>query len=183
MCNERDHFVLLDRDGVINKDLPGSVCSIDDFELLPGAGEAIAELNRKGYRAIVITNQACVGRGDLMPADLDGIHRLMLEQIAKADGKIDSIYVCPHIDADYCDCRKPRPGLIEQAYADYGFDRETTWMVGDSDRDIEAALAAGCRAALVHSGKQVQAPLQTGVSVFGNLPAFVRHLEERQKQT
>jgi phosphoglycolate phosphatase-like HAD superfamily hydrolase len=56
-------------------------------------------------------------------------------------------------------------------------------MVGDSDRDIEAALAAGCRAALVHSGKQVQAPLQTGVSVFGNLPAFVRHLEERQKQT
>jgi D-glycero-D-manno-heptose 1,7-bisphosphate phosphatase len=183
MSDERHYFVLLDRDGVINRDVPGSVCSIDDFELLPGAGEAVAELNRKGYGAIVITNQACVGRGDLASAELDGIHRLMLEQITEAGGIIDNIYVCPHIDEDDCNCRKPRPGLIEQAHAEYGFDRAATWMVGDSDRDVEAALTAGCRAALVRSGKPVQAALQTGVTVFDNLSDFVRDLEDRQKQS
>ena len=69
-----NHCVLLDRDGVINRDLPGSVCSPVEFEILPGAGEAIAELNRKGYHVLVITNQACVGRGDLTADGLEAVH-------------------------------------------------------------------------------------------------------------
>jgi len=180
MQDDRDRFVLFDRDGVINKDLPGSVCSVDDFELLPGAADAIAAANRKGYRVLVITNQACVGRGDLSAAELDAIHRLMLEQVAAAGGVIDAIYVCPHTDADACECRKPRPGLIEQAYEDYGFDRANTWMIGDAVRDAEAALAAGVRPALVLSGKRLAEPLATEVTVFDNLRAFVRQLENRR---
>ena len=181
MPDDTGRFVLLDRDGVINEDLPGSVCSLDDFKLLSGAAAAIAEMNRKSYRVLVITNQACVGRGDLAESELEVMHRLMLEQIADAGGAIDAIYVCPHTDEDDCDCRKPRPGLIEQAHADYGFDRATTWMVGDSPRDVEAALAAGCRAALVRSGKRMPSGVRTGVTVFDNLSAFVRQLEGQRK--
>jgi len=175
------HFVLLDRDGVINKNRPGSVCSVDDFELLAGAADAIAALNRKGYRGLVITNQACVGRGDLSSTELDAIHRLMLEQVAEAGGEIEAIYVCPHRDEDECDCRKPKPGLIMQAHADYGFDLAATWMIGDSPRDAEAALAAGCRAALVRSGTRLRTTPRTGVTVFDNLSAFVRQLEDRRQ--
>lgn len=180
MPDDQDGFVLFDRDGVINRDLPGSVCSVDDFELLPGAADAIAAVNRKGYRVLVITNQACVGRGDVSAAELDAIHRLMVEQVAAAGGVIDAIYVCPHTHADDCDCRKPRPGLIEQAHQDYGFDRTDTWMVGDAMRDVEAALAAAIRPALVRSGKPLPEPLRTGVTVFDNLSAFVRQLENRR---
>lgn len=180
MPDDRARFVLLDRDGVINRDLPGSVCSVDDFDMLPGAAAAIAAINRKGYRVLVITNQACVGRGDLSAAELGAIHRLMLGHVAAAGGAIEAIYVCPHTDEDDCDCRKPRPGLIEQAHAEYDFDRAATWMVGDSSRDIEAALAAGCRAALVRSGKRLDPGLRTGVTVFDNLSAFVQQLEVRR---
>ena len=180
MSDNTARVVLLDRDGVINIDRPGSVCRVDDFELLPGAADAVADMNRMGYRVLVITNQACVGRGDLPAAELDAIHRLMLRQVSEAGGEVDAIYVCPHRDEDDCNCRKPRPGLIEQAHVDYGFDRAATWMIGDSPRDAEAALAAGCRAALVRSGQRLQTPPGTGVTVFDNLSAFVRQLEERR---
>jgi D-glycero-D-manno-heptose 1,7-bisphosphate phosphatase len=181
MPSDARHCVLLDRDGVINRDLPGSVCSVADFEMLPDAAAAIAAMNRKGYRVLVITNQACVGRGDLAAAELDAIHALLLEQVAAAEGAIDAIYVCPHTDEDGCDCRKPKPGLIEQAHAKYGFDRAATWMLGDSPRDVEAALAAGCRAGLLRSGG-VPLPLRTGVTVFDNLSTFVRQLEDRRER-
>ena len=176
-----NHCVLLDRDGVINRDLPGSVCSSSDFEMLPGAGEAIAELNRKGYHVLVITNQACVGRDDLTAAGLEAIHLLMQRQVARHGGNIERIYVCPHVDEDHCDCRKPRTGLVDRAYEDYGFERAETWMIGDSERDIEAALRAGCQPALVRTGKNAAGDLDLGVPVFDDLAHFAREIEDRRK--
>jgi len=170
--------VLLDRDGVINRDLPGSVCSTSDFELLPGAARAIAEMNRKGYHVLVITNQACVGRGDLTPAGLEAIHRLLQRRLAGHGGRIERFYVCPHTDADNCDCRKPRTGLIERARADYGFQPAATWMVGDSARDIEAALGAGCRPGLVRTGNGVDGNLHAHVREFEDLSEFARELRD-----
>ncbi len=171
---------MLDRDGVINRDLPGSVCRVEDLEMLPDVGAAIAALNRQGYGVLVITNQACVGRGDLTLDELDAIHERMLAEIAAEGGRVDAIYVCPHTDEDNCDCRKPRPGLIEQAARDYGFDRADTWMVGDSERDVIAAHAAGCRAALVRSGKRLDMPKRNNVPVFDKLLQFAHALARTQ---
>ena len=147
------HYVVLDRDGVINVERPGSVLSREAFELLPGAAEAIAELNRKGYSVLVITNQGCVGRGELELDELEAIHAQMLDEVTQAGGHIDDTYVCPHIDEDGCDCRKPKPGLINRARGDYDFDSAVTWFIGDTVRDVGAVSNAGCRFGLVTSGQ------------------------------
>ena len=180
MGENASHYVLLDRDGVINVDLPGSVLSREEFELLPGAAEAIAELNRKGYRVLVITNQGCVGRGELQPAGLEAIHEKMLNEVAHAGGHIDEIYVCPHIDEDGCDCRKPKPGLINRARSDYDFDPAVTWFVGDTARDVGAAKNAGCRPGLIRSGHQGAEDFDDNLSVFDDLSHFARELEARR---
>lgn len=142
MMEQAINYILLDRDGVMNKVLPGSVCRVKDFELLPNVADAIAKANVKAYRVLVITTQACVGRGDLDARELGGIHRKLLRDFGHSGGTISGIYVCPHTDDDDCACRKPRPGLIEQAQADHGFDPAVTWMLGDSNRDAEAAVRA-----------------------------------------
>lgn len=175
--------VLLDRDGVINRDKPGSVRSVDDFELLPGAAGAIAELNRKGYHVLVVTNQACVGRGDLAMAGLEAIHQELRRQLKILGGRIDRFYVCPHVDEDACTCRKPLPGLIESARKDYRFDPAATWMVGDSSRDVEAARRAGCRAALVLTGKPLSDTRYTDVPIYDDLAHFARELEDLRNGT
>ena len=169
-------YVLLDRDGVINRDLPGSVLHRRDFELLPGVGEAIAQINRKGYGVLVLTNQACVGRGELSRPELDEIHDLMRRLIAEKGGRIADIFVCPHVDTDNCDCRKPRPGLVQRAQVRYSFDPPETWMVGDAGRDIEAALNAHCRPALVRTGKGAATTVSATVPVFTDLAHFARDL-------
>ncbi len=168
--------VLLDRDGVINRDRPGSVCELGQFEMLPGAADAISRLSHAGYQVIVVTNQACVGRGDLSPEELTRIHRMLDQEVNAAGGHLAAILVCPHTDADGCACRKPKPGLIEQARARYAFEPGDTWMVGDSMRDVEAALSAGCRPALVRSGKPLPDELPAGLPVFADLAGFVDRL-------
>lgn len=177
MSADTKAFVLLDRDGVINRDLPQSVLRVEDFELLPGAAEAIAKLNDEAYRVLVITNQACVGRGDLTAEGLAAIHALMLDRVAAAGGHITGIYVCPHTDKDACDCRKPRPGLIERARDEHGFEPAETWFAGDSERDVRAAVAAGCLPVLLRSGKPL-ASLPDDVPVFDDLTRFASALSE-----
>lgn len=146
-------YVLLDRDGVLNVDRPGSVCSLAELEMLPDVADAVAEINRKGYGVLVVTNQACVSRGDLDPEELERIHLEIERRISAASGAIEGWYVCPHGDGDKCECRKPAPGLILKARLDKGFSCPDTWMIGDAPRDIQAALAAGCRPGLVLTGK------------------------------
>lgn len=171
-----DRFVLLDRDGVINRDLPQSVCSIKDFELLPNSTMAIAALCGLGYRVIVITNQACVGRGHLTLEELRHIHGRLGDEVAGVGGYITDIFVCPHTDVDECSCRKPKPGLILAAADKYAIDLPATWFVGDTLRDVEAALAAGCRPALVRSGKRFESPGTMSVPIFQDLNAFAAAL-------
>lgn len=174
-------YVLLDRDGVINQDRPGSVLSRAEFALLERVPDAIALLNRMGYRVLVVTNQACVGRGDLSREELDAIHALMREKIAAAGGHIDEIYVCPHTDEDDCECRKPRTGLIDRARRDFGFIAEDTWLIGDDLRDIEAATAAGCRPAIVYTGKLSEDQLPGGVTAHRDLMNFAEHVADTEQ--
>ncbi|CAA7614505.1 HAD-IIIA family hydrolase [Magnetospirillum sp. SS-4] len=137
--------VLLDRDGTLNVRMPQAryVCSWTDWRWLPGALDALAALNRAGYRVILITNQPGLARGALDPATLDDIHARMMAETEAAGGRIDAIYFCPHNWDDGCDCRKPRPGMLFQAQRDFHLDLSRVTFIGDDDRDGEAAQAAG----------------------------------------
>jgi len=152
--------VFLDRDGVINRDSPNYITSWDQFVFLPGSLDAICRMTQAGMTVMVITNQSAVGRGMLDIATLDAMHRGLREAVDDRGGRIDAIFYCPHHPDDGCACRKPKPGLILQAQRQYGLDLAATTMIGDSARDVECGIRAGCgRTILVQSGLHDALPL------------------------
>ena len=143
----------MDRDGVINKDRPDYVKAWSEFELLPGSLDALRLLTTSGYQIIVITNQSAIGRKMVTETELEEIHEKMTEAVAAQGGNIEAVYCCPHTPDDGCKCRKPEPGLILRAQADYGLDLSETCMVGDSLKDIQCGRRAGCgKVILVRTG-------------------------------
>ena len=152
-------IVFLDRDGVINK-YPGDklyVTSLKKFKFLPRAKEAIALLNRKGYKIFVASNQAGVGKGAYAQKTLDAITAKMLADIRKAGGRIDKVYYCTNRELARCACRKPRPGLLKKAACKFNFSLKGAYFVGDTIRDVLCAHAAGCKSILVLTGKENKA--------------------------
>jgi D-glycero-D-manno-heptose 1,7-bisphosphate phosphatase len=147
-------LVILDRDGVINRDSPDFVRSAEEWQAIPGSLEAIAALCAAGVRVAIATNQSGVGRGFFSLDDLDAIHRHMLDAIEAAGGTIDLIAFCPHTPETDCDCRKPRIGLFEQIAEHFGLTLPLDGVpcIGDSSRDLEAARRAGGRPVLVLTG-------------------------------
>lgn len=143
--------ILLDRDGVINRQPPEGeyVTKVADFWIYPHAAEAIAELVDGGYEVFVVTNQRGIARGMIDPAELDRIHSEMIRAIEQAGGRIRRIYVCPHDYSDGCTCRKPNPGMLLQAIRDHHIDPTESWMIGDSASDMIAGRAAGCNTLFV----------------------------------
>ena len=146
--------IFLDRDGTINKYV-GFLRNIDDFELIDGVSEAIKQINQSGYLAIVVTNQPVIARGEVTWDELHEIHKKMETLLGKDGAYIDGIYICPHHPdkgfegerPEYkfdCGCRKPKPGLLLQAAKDYNINLAQSFMIGDSNRDIEAGKNAGC---------------------------------------
>jgi len=168
--------VLLDRDGVINHDRPGSVLSAADFELIPGSLSALIALSRAGWELAIVTNQACIGRGAVTAAVVDGIHGELSAQVVAGGGQPLQFFVSTSADPADPD-RKPNPGLIQRAHAALAFDRATTWLLGDDQRDVLAARAGGVRPALVLTGKghAARAALPD-VPVFANLLTFTNAL-------
>lgn len=156
---KKQKAIFLDRDGTINKYV-GFLRNIDDFELLPNVSEAIRQINRSGYLAIVVTNQPVIARGEVTVSELGEIHNKM-ETLLGADGAyLDGIYFCPHHpDSGFegevkelkinCDCRKPKPGMLLQAAEDFNIDLTQSWMIGDGESDVQAGKAAGCKTALI----------------------------------
>ena len=146
-------LLLLDRDGVINEDLPTGVRHWDEFTFLPHALEALALLRHHQVNIAIITNQSVIGKGWCSEDELNHIHSNMCAEIEAAGGKIHHIYYCPdHPDAPTHN-RKPNPGMIEQALHDFDAKAEDAPMVGDSLRDLQAAARAGCPRYLVKTGK------------------------------
>ena len=178
--------VLLDRDGVINRDRPGSVLSAADFELIPGSLAALIALTRAGWQVAIVTNQACIGRGAVAASVVDDIHaELAAQVVAGAGGAISRpLHFFVSASADPADPdRKPNPGLIHRAHAALTFERATTWLVGDDQRDVLAARAAGVKPALVLTGKGSAAhaalsnmPNVSDVPVFADLQTFATAL-------
>lgn len=146
--------ILLDRDGVINRERADYVKSWEEFELLPNALYALGRLSALGIPIIVITNQSAIGRGLVSSATVDTIHSRLQQLVRASGGHIDAFYICPHHPQDNCACRKPKPGLFLQAAADFDLDLAACLIVGDSLTDYQAAEAVGCPTILVASGRQ-----------------------------
>ena len=155
---QRRPAVFLDRDGVLNVDRH-YVSEPERFEWIPGAREAVRWLNELGYLVIVITNQSGVARGYFPESAVHALHGWVDGELAPLDAHVDAYYHCPHLPdgtvpeyTQICDCRKPAPGMILQALADWPVDRERSFLVGDSPRDVEAAERAGIKGYLFTGG-------------------------------
>ena len=150
--------LFLDRDGVINIDR-GYVSRREDFEWIEGAADAIRTFNQMGWWVFIVTNQSGIARGFYTEDDMQTLHDWMVEELAQKNATIDRIYHCPFHDAgeikryrkDSFD-RKPKPGMLLQAMADFPVDREASFLIGDKPTDIEAARAANVRGYLFKGG-------------------------------
>ena len=146
-------YVLLDRDGVINDDSIDFIKSPEEWIPIEGSLDAIALLNKAGYEVAVITNQSGLARGLFDEATLTKIHDKMQNLLVEKGGRISAIYYCPHGPESICNCRKPKPGLIEQFSREYQADLKSVYFIGDSLRDIQAAQDAQAIPILVKTGK------------------------------
>lgn len=145
-------LIVLDRDGVINHDSDAFIKSPAEWRPIDGSMEAIALLTRAGYTVAVATNQSGIGRGLMDRRALDAINRKMRRAVAAAGGSVARIVHCPHRPDQGCDCRKPAPGLLLRLARHFGASLERLPVVGDSERDLQAAGAAGARPILVRTG-------------------------------
>lgn len=176
------HYVLLDRDGVINHDSDAFIKSPDEWLPIEGSLEAIALLNAYGFTVIIVTNQSGIARGLLDGATLDQIHAKMCRLVEEKGGAIAKIYFCPHGPDSECSCRKPKPGLLKAFAADFDADLTKVTVIGDSLRDLEAAMAVGAEPILVKTGKGLKTLTKNpnlNIQVFENLYDAAKHLTGR----
>ena len=150
--------IFLDRDGTLNVDV-GYLHAIEQLKLYPWTGDALRLLKRAGYLLVVVSNQAGIAQGMIAPGFVEEAHAEMLRRVRDSGGDLDALYYCPHHPrgavkelATDCRCRKPRPGMIEDAARDLGIDVSRSWTVGDKWLDVQLGQAAGTRSILVRTG-------------------------------
>lgn len=176
---QRLKLLILDRDGVINQDSDAYIKSVEEWIPLPGAIEAIARLSQAGWTVAVATNQSGLARGYYSEATLHAMHQRLAELVRHQGGEIGLIRYCPHGPDAHCDCRKPKPGLLLEIAHHYQTPLEGVWFVGDSLRDLEAAVACAAQPVLVKTGKgskTLEKTLPVGTLVFDDLAAVAHHL-------
>ena len=176
-------LIILDRDGVINHDSPEYIKSADEWIPIDGSIEAIARLHREGFTVVVATNQAGLARGKFDLDDLEAMHEKLTSLVEEQGAELGAIFYCPHHPDDKCKCRKPLPGMLDAIEAEFNTSVESCYFVGDSLRDLQAAVSKGCKPALVKTGngETTLAQLQNAelagsvtlsqVEVFDNLAA------------
>lgn len=173
-------LVILDRDGVINRDSDQFIKSPDEWIALEGSLEAIAELNQAGYQVVVATNQSGIGRGLFEAAALNAMHEKMYKALATSGGRVDAVFFCPHTAADACECRKPKAGMLREIARRFDMDLTGVPVVGDSLRDLQAGVEVGAVPHLVLTGKGAKTRdagnLPPGTQIHEDLRAFVRAL-------
>lgn len=170
--------VFLDRDGVINANIerdgrPVAPTSLEQFHLLPGVPEAVQKLKSAGFLIVVVTNQPDVRTGRTPLAVVEAMHAEIRKQMP-----VDAIKACYHVDADGCNCRKPKPGLIVDAAREFGVDLASSYVVGDRWRDTAAGKAAGCLTVFVDYGYEQDGPNQPDM-IVKSLPEAVTHILDR----
>ena len=174
-------LIILDRDGVINEDCDNYIRSAQEWIPIPGSIDAIAKLSKAGYLVAVATNQSGLARGYFTKDDLTNMHSKMLKLISEAGGEIKTIKFCPHHPKEKCKCRKPKGGLIIDILEELKVSPEDTWVVGDTLKDIQAGKSAGCKTALVKTGKGLKNIHEKYGSIptsfiFDNLSAFCKRI-------
>lgn len=168
-ANHDTRLVILDRDGVINRDSDAFVKSVAEWLPLPGSIDAIARLSKAGFTVAIASNQSGISRGLFGLEALEAMHTRLHELVRAAGGAVDRIEICPHGPDDGCDCRKPAPGLLRKLAAHYGVTLAGVPVIGDAARDLEAAIAVGARPILVRTGK--------GAATENALPEHLRGVE------
>ncbi len=173
-------LVILDRDGVINFDSDKFIRSPEEWKPIPGSLEAIARLNHEGYRVVVASNQSGVGRGLFNMATLNAINAKMHKSVMSVGGQIDAVFLCPHPAESDCECRKPKTGLFRQIAERFHVDLAGVPAIGDSLRDLQAAVQAGAAPKLVLTGKgkktRAAGDFPQGTEVFDDLAQAVDFL-------
>lgn len=188
---KNDKAIFIDRDGVINKD-PGGwtehsyVTQWKDFHFLPGALDALALLKKSGFKVVIISNQAGVGKNLFSREDLDRVTVKMLAAINDHGGFIENVYYCMHKKEDNCNCRKPKTGMLEDAMKTYEAKPHETYFVGDSIVDVEAGTKLGIETVLVLSGKTSleesrKWPIKPNY-IFKNLMEAARWITTKEKR-
>ena len=185
-------LLILDRDGVINEDSDDYIKSVDEWRPIPGSIEAIAALYKAGFNVYVASNQSGLGRGLFSQQDLDAMHARLGQLLAAEGAALAGIFYCPHRPEDNCPCRKPSPGLLRQIGTHANASLHNVPLVGDSLRDLEAAIAVGCQPILVKTGKgektlaklrAQQSQLLPQLSIFDSLAQVADNLLEHSNTT
>jgi len=171
--------IFLDRDGTLNPD-PGYISDPADFNLYPGVAEALAKLQQAGYLLILITNQSGISRGLITGEQLNAIHAKLQSLLEQAGCRLDAIYHCPH-HPDFpavdglaeCNCRKPRPGMIQKAIAEYNIVAAESFMIGDRSSDIKIALATGVSPLFIGPAPHESFPLVPAFESLGAAATYI----------
>jgi D-glycero-D-manno-heptose 1,7-bisphosphate phosphatase len=182
MSDRKEHYILLGRDGVINRRAVGaSVFSWNQFEFLPRVLEALRLLAEHGFTALVVSNQECVGRGLMSAHELRYITSRYLLEVALEAGEIGKVYYCMHTEAEGCTCRMPLPGLLQRAMEEHGLLPAETYMIGSLPEDMEAAARAGCPGILIRreAYQNTESTLEAGYEVAGSLYEGVDRVIQR----
>ena len=156
MADNKIKALFLDRDGIVSKKLGIGeyVTSLDDFEFIPDIFKIIKVAHKKGYSIVIVTNQKCIARGLVSSKTVESINDYMVKEVYNnTNVKILRVYVCPHNDKHNCSCRKPKAGMIINAANRYNIDLKSSFMVGDSFRDIQAGNTAGCKTIWINDEK------------------------------
>jgi len=173
-------LVILDRDGTINEDSEEYIKSPEEWRPIKGSLEAIARLTQADYRVVVATNQSGIAKGLFDTRTLFAIHDTLLRALAPHGGRIDAFFFCPHAPDAGCACRKPQPGMLLEVARRFNVPLDQAYMVGDTQRDLQAAAAALARPVLVLTGKGAQTraagSLPPATRVFPDLAAFAAHV-------
>lgn len=145
-------LIILDRDGVINHDRADYVKSAEECVPIDGSIEAIARLHKAGFTVVVATNQSGLARDKFDLDDLEAMHEKITGLVEEQGAELGAIFYCPHSPEDNCKCRKPLPGLVDAIEAEFNISAEGFYFVGDSLRDLQAAITKGCKPILVKTG-------------------------------
>lgn len=181
-------LIIIGRDGILNLFREDHVKEPEEWEPIPGALEAVAQLNHAGWHVVLATNQSGIGRGLVDMASVNEVHLRLMKMLAAKGGRIDAVFFCPHAPEEACDCRKPQPGMMFDIARRYGVDLKQVPMVADTLRDLQAAQAAGCPPHLIQTGRAAEVTEAEraqwvasvpGTAVHADLGAFVRHLLQR----
>ena len=176
---ESTKTIVLDRDGVINKDSPNYIKSHEEWIPIPGSLEAISSLHQAGFYILIATNQSGLARGLFDEFELAKIHHKLCSMVEEEGGFVSGIFYCPHSPDDECECRKPNTGMLIQAENVLGVSLDGCPFVGDSLKDLEAATTHGMRPILVRTGngsateQQIDGTNLSHVSIYDDLQQAV----------